>query len=108
MLWLIPAGTHLRIGTLRNSFSPTTSPAVSEAEGLLSDSSLPDRLVDDPPALSDAEGPALSNAEGSLSDSDSLLSDSSSSLSDSDLLAILRKEENYEVWVPMPPELQAL
>jgi hypothetical protein len=32
MLWLIPAGTHLRIGTLLNSFSPTTS--------LLSDSSL--------------------------------------------------------------------
>src|ERR1700730_13627818 len=55
MLWLIPAGTHLRIGTLLNSFSPTTS---------------------------------------LLSDSDSLLSDSSSSLSDSDLLAILRKEEN--------------
>src|SRR5258708_4894724 len=48
MLWLIPAGTHLRIGTLPNSFSPTTS----------------------------------------------LLSDSSSSLSDSDLLDILRKEEN--------------
>ena len=72
--WLIPAGTHLRIGTLLNSLSPTTS--------LLSDSSSPDRLVDDPPALSEAEG--------SLSDSDSRLSDSS-------LLGILRKEENYEV-----------
>src|SRR5260370_2755279 len=63
MLWLIPADTHLRIGTLLNSFSPTTS--------LLSDSSLPDRLVDDP----------------SLSDGDP-------SLSDDALLGILRKEEN--------------
>src|SRR3981081_1027693 len=46
MLWLIPADTHLRIGTLRNSSTPTTSPASaavdsrgSEAEGSLSDSS---------------------------------------------------------------------
>ena len=70
MLWLIPAGTHLRIGTLLNSFPPTTS--------LLSDSSSPDGLADD----------AASSGAGSL------LSDSSSSLSDSDLLDILRKEEN--------------
>ncbi len=76
MLWLIPADTHLRIGTLLNSFSPTTS--------LLSDSSLSDRLVDDAAAVdsrgSEVEGPALSEAEGSLSDDA--------------LLGILRKEEN--------------
>jgi hypothetical protein len=63
MLWLIPADTHLRIGTLRNSSTPNTS--------LLSDSSSPDS------AAVDSRG---SEAEGSLSDSD--------------LLGILRKEEN--------------
>src|SRR5260370_15855605 len=47
MLWLIPADTHLRIGTLLNSFSPTTS--------LLSDSSLPDRLADNESMLSDSD-----------------------------------------------------
>src|SRR5450755_875869 len=70
MLWRIPADTHVRIGTLPNSFSPSAS--------LLSDSSSPDRPAD----------------------SDSLLSDSKPSLSDSDLMTILRKEEgaasNYQ------------
>src|SRR5713226_1388912 len=71
MLWRIPADTHVRIGTLSNSFSP---------------SARPDRLDDHEPALSGAEG--------------SVLSDSSPLLSDSDLMAILRKEEgaasNYQ------------
>ena len=77
MLWLIPAGTHLRIGTLPNSFSPPTSP--------LSDSNSP---------ASAAANSRGSEANSSLSGGNSLLSDSSSSLSDSDLLDILRKEEN--------------
>ena len=63
MLWLIPADTHLRIGTLRNSSTPNTS--------LLSDSSSP--------------GSAAVNSRGS---------EAEGSLSDSDLLGILRKEEN--------------
>ena len=71
MLWLIPAGTHLRIGTLLNSISPTTS--------LQSDSSSPASAAVDS-RESEVEGPALSSAEGSLSDID--------------LLDILRKEEN--------------
>ena len=69
----------MRIGTLPNNFSPSAS--------LLSDSSWPDRLAAAAPASaavnsrgSEAEGPAPSEAEGSLSDSD--------------LMTILRKEEN--------------
>src|SRR5712671_1503544 len=64
MLWRIPADTHVRIGTLPNSFPPSTRP---------------DRLAGN---------------ETLLPDSDSLLSDSKPSLSDSDLMTILRKEEN--------------
>src|SRR5580693_8182579 len=45
MLWRIPADTHVRIGTLPNSFSPSDS--------LLSDSSSPDRLADNEATLSD-------------------------------------------------------
>jgi hypothetical protein len=55
MLWLIPADTHLRIGTLRNSSTPNTS--------LLSDSSSPDS------AAVDSRG---SEADPLLSDSDLL------------------------------------
>src|SRR6267154_1662367 len=57
MLWRIPADTHVRIGTLPNSFSPSATS---------------DRLADNESMLSDSEG----------------------SLSDSDLMTILRKEEN--------------
>src|SRR5258707_12583288 len=57
MLWRISADTHVRIGTLPNSFSPSATP---------------DRLADNESALSDREG----------------------LLSDTDLLGILRKEEN--------------
>jgi hypothetical protein len=64
MLWRIPADTHVRIGTLPNSFPPSTRP---------------DRLAGN---------------ETLLPDNDSLLSDSKPSLSDSDLMTILRKEEN--------------
>jgi hypothetical protein len=55
----------MRIGTLPNSFSPVAPP---------------DRLADNESALSDRDSPALSEAEGLLSDTD--------------LLGILRKEEN--------------
>ena len=79
MLWRIPADTHVRIGTLPNSFPPSTRP---------------DRLAGNETLLPDSDSPASaavnsrgSEAEGSLSDSDSLLSDSS-------LMTILRKEEN--------------
>src|SRR5882757_6615203 len=80
MLWRIPADTHMRIGTLLNNISlsatpdrlaDSNSPALSEAEGLLSDSK--------PPASAAADSRG-SGAEGSLSDSD--------------LMTILRKEEN--------------
>ena len=64
MLWLIPAGTHLRIGTLLNNFSPTTS--------LQSDSSSP-------------ASAAVDSRESEVE---------LGSLSDIDLLDILRKEEN--------------
>ncbi len=74
------ADTHVRIGTLPNSFSPSDRPRwLDDSE---SAAAAPNARE------SDAEGPALTNAETpTLSDGDSLLSDSS-------LMTILRKEEN--------------
>src|ERR1700760_3573059 len=80
MLWRMCADTHVRIGTLPNSSSP---------------SDRTDRLDDNESAAaavnglgSGGQGDVPGNARGpTLSDGDSLLSDSS-------LMTILRKEEN--------------
>ena len=86
MLWRIPADTHVSIGTLLNSFPPSTRP---------------DRLAGNETPLSDSDSPALSEAEGLLSDRQSPASavnsrgsEAEGSLSDSSLLTILCKEEN--------------
>ena len=70
MLWLIPAGTHLRIGTLLNSFSPTStsddtplsdsSESLSDSSSSLSDSSLLDILRKEENAASNYQWSALS------------------------------------------------
>ncbi len=74
------ADTHVRIGTLSNSFSPSDRPRwLDDSESAAAAANARE---------SDAEGPALTNAETpTLSDGNSLLSDSS-------LMTILRKEEN--------------
>jgi hypothetical protein len=77
----------MRIGTLLNNFPPSTRP---------------DRLAGNEPLLPDSDSPALSEAEGLLSDRQSPASaavnsrgsEVEGSLSDSDLMTILRKEEN--------------
>src|SRR5882757_893019 len=79
MLWRIPADTHVRIGTLLNSFPPSTRPdRLAGNETLLPDSDT--LLSDSKPPASAAVNSRGSEAEGSLSDSD--------------LMTILRKEEN--------------
>src|SRR5882757_4718790 len=79
MLWRIPADTHVRIGTLLNSFPPSTRPdRLAGNETLLPDSDT--LLSDSKPPASAAVNSRGSEAEGSLSDSD--------------LLDILRKEEH--------------
>ena len=72
MLWRIPADTHVRIGTLPNSFPPSDRPTGSTTTR---------RCCGGKRRESDAKRPARrSEAEGSLSDSS--------------LMTILRKEEN--------------
>jgi hypothetical protein len=79
MLWRIPADTHVRIGTLLNNFPPSTRPdRLAGNETLLPDS---DSL------LSDRQSPASAAANSRGSEAEG-------SLSDSDLMTILRKEEN--------------
>ena len=63
MLWLIPAGTHLRIGTLLNSSSPTSTSddaPLSDSSESLSDSSLLDILRKEENAASNYQWSALS------------------------------------------------
>jgi hypothetical protein len=86
MLWRIPADIHVRIGTLLNSFPPSTRP------DRLAGNETP--LPDSDSLLSDRQSPASAAVNSRGSEAEGLLSDSKPSLSDSDLMTILRKEEN--------------
>jgi hypothetical protein len=61
MLWRIPADTHVRIGTLPNSFSPSATPdRVADNDSMLSDSSLMTLLRKEENAASNYQWSALS------------------------------------------------